>query len=233
MRRVKTCAVLAAALLGMCAGSAYAQEMVVARVPFPFAVRGQQFAAGRYSITTEEGVVTVRGIDTSGGAVALTVPTGGQDPIGDQPALVFVRYENEYRLSQVWPSSTEGPRGSGSSRRSAPGVDRVRHADGRRRGERPDELEVHPMMTRLLGLLALLTVIAAPVGAEGRGGSPAPPGDRHAVGGGHVPAHGPARVHGRPPAGAPAVGERAPELQRRARTPQRATRPRERSLGGA
>ena len=107
MRRMKTC-VLAAALLGMCAGSAYAQEMVVARVPFPFAVRGQQFAAGRYSISTEEGVVTIRGINTSGGAVALTVPTGGQDPIGDQPALVFVRYENEYRLSQVWPSSTEG-----------------------------------------------------------------------------------------------------------------------------
>ena len=63
MRRMKTC-VLAAALLGMCAGSAYAQEMVVARVPFPFAVRGQQFAAGRYSISTEEGVVTIRGINT-------------------------------------------------------------------------------------------------------------------------------------------------------------------------
>jgi hypothetical protein len=62
------------------------------------------------------------------------------------------------------------------------------------------------MMTRLLGLLALLTVIAAPAGAEGREGSAASPGDRHAVGGGHVPAHGPARVHGRPPAGAPAVG---------------------------
>ncbi len=38
----------------------------------------------------------------------MTVPTGGEDPIGDQPALVFIRYENEYRLSQVWPSSTEG-----------------------------------------------------------------------------------------------------------------------------
>jgi len=108
MRRMKTCAVLAAAFLGMCAGSAYAQETVVARVPFRFVVRGQQFAAGRYSISTEQGIVMVRGINTGGGAVALTVPTGGQDPIGDQPALVFVRYENEYRLSQVWPSSTEG-----------------------------------------------------------------------------------------------------------------------------
>jgi hypothetical protein len=108
MKRMKTCVVLAAALFAVCAGSAYAQEMVVARVPFPFAIRGQQFAAGRYSLSNEEGVLMVRGIDRSGAVVALTVPTGGHDPIGDQPALLFVRYENEYRLSQVWPSSTEG-----------------------------------------------------------------------------------------------------------------------------
>ena len=55
MRRMKRSAVLAAALLGVCAGSAYAQEMVVARVPFPFAIRGQQFAAGRYRVSSEEG----------------------------------------------------------------------------------------------------------------------------------------------------------------------------------
>ena len=108
MKKMKTCVVLAAALLGVCAGSASAQEMVVAKVPFPFAIRGQQFAAGRYSLSSEQGVLMVRGIDHSGAVVALTVPSGGHDPIGDQPALVFVRSENEYRLSQVWPSSTEG-----------------------------------------------------------------------------------------------------------------------------
>src|ERR1700704_4265651 len=108
MRKMKTCVVLAAALLGVCAGSGYAEEMVVAKVPFPFVIRGQQFAAGRYSLSSEEGVLMVRGIDHGGAVVALTVPSGGRDPIGDQPALVFVRSENEYRLSQVWPSSTEG-----------------------------------------------------------------------------------------------------------------------------
>jgi len=65
-------------------------------------------------------------------------------------------------------------------------------------------------MNRLPALLALLTLIAAPVCAEARTGRPAPPGERHAVGGGHVPAHGPARVHGRPPAGTAAVGEAHP-----------------------
>jgi len=66
------------------------------------------------------------------------------------------------------------------------------------------------MMNRLLGLLALLTVIAAPLRAEARGGGEPQPGGRHAVGGGHIPAHGPARVHGRPPGHAPAVGEAHP-----------------------
>lgn len=108
MKRMKTCAVFAAALFGMCAGSAYAEETVVAKVPFPFAVRGQQFTAGHYSVTTEQGVVTIRGIDNGGAVVAMTVSTGGADPIGDQPALMFVRYENEYRLAKIWPSSTEG-----------------------------------------------------------------------------------------------------------------------------
>ena len=108
MRRMKTSAGLAAAFLVMCAGAAHAQEAVVAKVPFPFAVRGQQFAAGRYRLSADQGVLTVQGIDTGGGAIALTVSTGDRDPIGDQPALKFVRYENEYRLSEVWPSSTEG-----------------------------------------------------------------------------------------------------------------------------
>ena len=52
MRRMKTKAVLAAALFAMGAASAYAQETVIAKVPFAFAIRGEQFAAGRYSIVT-------------------------------------------------------------------------------------------------------------------------------------------------------------------------------------
>ena len=32
----------------------------------------------------------------------------GDDPAGNQPALVFLRLENEYRLSQIWESTTVG-----------------------------------------------------------------------------------------------------------------------------
>jgi hypothetical protein len=108
MRAIKTSTVLAVGFIGMFAGSALAQETVVARVPFSFVVRGQEFPAGRYDITTENGMLTLRGIDSSSGVFAMTTPAGGADPIGDQPALVFVRYEQTYRLSQIWQSSSEG-----------------------------------------------------------------------------------------------------------------------------
>ena len=108
MGAIKTSAVLAVGFLGMFAGRARAQEAVVAKVPFAFLVRGQEFPAGRYNLTNEEGLLTVRGIDNNAGLFAMTTPAGGADPIGDQPALVFVRYEKTYRLSQIWDSSSEG-----------------------------------------------------------------------------------------------------------------------------
>jgi hypothetical protein len=108
MRAIKTSVVLAVGFIGMFAGSARAQQAVVAKVPFAFVVRGQEFPAGRYNLTTEQGLLTIRGIDNSEGVFAMTTPAGGADPIGDQPALVFVRYEKTYRLSQIWDSGSEG-----------------------------------------------------------------------------------------------------------------------------
>lgn len=108
MRTIKTSAVLAAALLGIFVGTARAQETVVAKVPFPFVVGGEEFAAGRYGISTEEGVLSIRGLDNGGGGFAMTRPADGRDPAGSEPSLVFIRYENQYLLSEIWDSSTEG-----------------------------------------------------------------------------------------------------------------------------
>jgi hypothetical protein len=108
MGAIKTSAVLAVGFLGIFAGSARAQDAVVAKVPFSFVVRGQEFPTGRYNLTTEEGLLTLRGIGNGGGVFAMTAPADGSDPIGDQPALVFVRYEKTYRLAQIWRSSSEG-----------------------------------------------------------------------------------------------------------------------------
>jgi hypothetical protein len=108
MRTFKRSTVLAAAFVGLFVGSARAQEVVIAKVPFPFVVRGNEFPAGRYQLTDDSGILTIRGMDTGSGSFALTQPADGRDPVGDQPALVFNRYENGYVLSQVWESGTEG-----------------------------------------------------------------------------------------------------------------------------
>jgi len=108
MRTMRTSAVLAAAFVGMFVGTARAEEKVEARVPFAFVVRGQEFPAGRYDISTREGILSVRGMDHGGGVFAMATAADGNDPIGDHPVLVFVRRENEYLLSQVWQSKTEG-----------------------------------------------------------------------------------------------------------------------------
>jgi hypothetical protein len=108
MRTIKTSVVLAAALLGTFVGTARAQETVVAKVPFPFVARGKEFPAGRYDISTEAGVLAIRSLDNGGGGFALTRPADGRDPAGNEPSLVFIRYENQYLLSEIWESGTEG-----------------------------------------------------------------------------------------------------------------------------
>jgi hypothetical protein len=42
------------------------------------------------------------------GAIVLTRAADGRDPAGDKPVLIFTRVENQYRLSTVWDSGTEG-----------------------------------------------------------------------------------------------------------------------------
>jgi hypothetical protein len=124
MRTFKTSAALAAAFVGLFVGSASAQETVVAKIPFPFVVRGEEFSAGRYNVSNEGGILTIRGMDNGAGMFALTIPADGRDPAGDQPALVFTRYENEYRLSEIWESNAEGFALQGRS-----GVPRLGRAD--------------------------------------------------------------------------------------------------------
>jgi hypothetical protein len=104
---VRTSAALAIAFFGMFVGSAAAQETIVAKVPFSFVVRGAELPAGRYEITNDDGILSIRGLDNSGSAFAIATRVGGHDPAGNQPALVFVRHENEYLLSRIWESDTE------------------------------------------------------------------------------------------------------------------------------
>ena len=108
MKTIKTAAVLAVACIGLVASSARAQERIVVKVPFPFVVHGEQLPAGNYDITADAGILAIRGTDGRGSAFAIAEPEDGHDPAGDEPSLVFVRYENQNLLSEIWESGTEG-----------------------------------------------------------------------------------------------------------------------------
>jgi hypothetical protein len=109
MSVIKKSSVCVAVFLGMFVSVARAQEKIVVRVPFPFMVHGEQLPAGRYDVTIDGGVLAIRGAEHNhSGVFATTFGAGGGDPAGDKPALVFIRHENEYLLSQVWESSDEG-----------------------------------------------------------------------------------------------------------------------------
>jgi hypothetical protein len=101
--------VLAAVVLGIGVSSARAQERVVAKIPFPFVVADQEFPAGRYAFSTDDhNVLLIRSADDRSERFALVRGAGGRDPAGSEPALVFIHRENEYLLSQIWESDTDG-----------------------------------------------------------------------------------------------------------------------------
>jgi hypothetical protein len=100
--------VLAAACLVLGAGAARAGTLEVT-VPFSFMVQGQSFPAGEYRVTTEGALVAIRGERTSQPSrFFLAMPATGVAPAGDHPALTFRRYENQYRLADIWESGSYG-----------------------------------------------------------------------------------------------------------------------------
>ena len=101
-------AMLGAAFL-LASGTARAGNLEV-NVPFSFIVNHETFPAGRYQIEQDSlagpTVWTIRGMNTSQAAIIVTHEAGGQGP--SKPALQFEHRENQYRLSNIWESPTEG-----------------------------------------------------------------------------------------------------------------------------
>lgn len=112
MRRILVTAFGALACVAATAGTARAADMIEVKVPFPFVVRGQSFPAGNYTIEREGSALSVLLIRGEKGnktaAFVSTQPAEGRDPAGDTPSLTFTRHENQYRLSEVWESGSEG-----------------------------------------------------------------------------------------------------------------------------
>jgi hypothetical protein len=80
-------------------------------VPFPFVVTGQTFPAGQYMVEEQAdgSSLLLRGEKGNHAVTFLqTTPASRQEPAGTKPALTFTRDENQYRLSSVWESGSEG-----------------------------------------------------------------------------------------------------------------------------
>ena len=81
------------------------------KVPFPFVVTGQTFPAGQYMVE-EQGdgsSLLLRGEKGNHAVTFLrTTRASRQEPGGTNPALTFTRSENQYQLSSVWESGSEG-----------------------------------------------------------------------------------------------------------------------------
>ena len=107
----KRAAWLAAGFLVFAGGTASA-GVVDVKVPFPFVVQGQTLPAGQYRVESdplESSVLWIRGEHgIKANMFVLTMAAGGHDPAGDRAALTFNRYENQYRLSDVWEAAGEG-----------------------------------------------------------------------------------------------------------------------------
>jgi hypothetical protein len=107
---VKRTTLIAVALLAF-AGTASA-AVVDVKVPFPFVAQGHQFPAGQYRVQRDDAdpsaVLIREHKDRTAVAFVLTTPAAAHDPAGDKPALIFERYEKQYRLASIWESAGQG-----------------------------------------------------------------------------------------------------------------------------
>jgi len=101
---------MAGAALLLASGTARASDLLEVNVPFSFLVNNQSFPAGHYIVqedsTGGRSALLIRGMHTPQSAFILTQAASGQGP--SKPALQFVHRENQYQLSKIWESSTEG-----------------------------------------------------------------------------------------------------------------------------
>jgi hypothetical protein len=75
---------------------------LIAKVPFDFRVKNQQFTAGSYTISANsQGVMLIRGNENHSAMFALTYGSRTIQP-ESKGRLVFNHYGNQYFLSELW-----------------------------------------------------------------------------------------------------------------------------------
>jgi hypothetical protein len=102
-------AMVGAALL-VASGTARASDVVEFNVPFAFHVNNETFPAGRYMVQKNDmagsSVLLIRGMHTPQSTFVMTHAADGHGP--GEPTLQFEHRENQYRLSTIWESQSDG-----------------------------------------------------------------------------------------------------------------------------
>ena len=103
---------IAAAMLWAVSGGVAHAATVEVTIPFSFEVHGRPLPAGQYRIdreNTDPEVVLIHGEHGNPiRLVVLTMPIAGPHPAVNQPSLIFVRHEGQYRLADIWETGGEG-----------------------------------------------------------------------------------------------------------------------------
>jgi len=113
MTKILGRSLLLMAVVTLCsAAQAKAADIAVlkAQVPFDFVANGQLHHRGDYQVDEFlPGVFTLRGSAPNESSFVMTIPSGGADPAGAKPALVFRMNErNQHQLAQIWTSTHTG-----------------------------------------------------------------------------------------------------------------------------
>jgi hypothetical protein len=124
---------LAVVALATTAVSAQTSRRVVATVPFNFIVGDKELPSGTYWIqptTIGSGILRITGTGNSKSTVRLTTNLHRNN--AGQGKLVFHRYQDQYFLSEIWPTGeADGRQLMKSSREKATQRDQLALNDGR------------------------------------------------------------------------------------------------------
>ena len=104
----KTASLVAA--MAVCVGGTAQASTFEFKAPFSFQVHDQTMPAGRYRLDQTGPVLAIQGEGGNRAAAMFVMgtPASGTDPNGERPTVTFTRYENTYRLADVWSSRTQG-----------------------------------------------------------------------------------------------------------------------------
>ncbi len=93
-------------ILSVSPAHAQSGREMTAKIPFSFIVANKTFPAGEYSVTrlnpqSDKAALAIKSLDGRMSKVVIAMPVQAGAP-SESARLVFIRYEDQYYLSQIW-----------------------------------------------------------------------------------------------------------------------------------